>query len=108
MGDGLKCLVVAPGSFPFEQTFPVYVLSASWRMPILLVSVLVSHEPEEVPAHVIVIEIRLVPVSPVVNELIGQCVDQKSSPLEHPTCPSRLASFCTDGSGFHYRGCSYP
>jgi hypothetical protein len=55
-----------------------------------LIPVLVCHEAEEVSAHEVVAEVRLVLVCPVIDELIGKGVNKKSTHWDIPfglPCP---------------------
>ena len=71
-------------------TIPVDVTPATGRPPVGLRSVLIGHVVEEVPAHPIVEEVRLVPVLPGLDELVGQGVNEDAGGTATPLFHDRI------------------
>src|ERR1017187_143679 len=84
VGYRADCDVAAPPRLPLEESLAVYVLPAPWRLPVLLIGVLQRHPVEEVPAHVVVVQVRLVTVFVPFDELVGERVDEQATDRNAP------------------------
>src|SRR5690606_19606975 len=71
VSNGLAGYVVAASCFVLKKPFSVNVLATARRSPEFLIRILICHPTEEVTAHEIVVQERLIPMLVGFDELIG-------------------------------------